>query len=169
MVFAKKIKKQVGFTAVEILVSAFIIALISGLLLVNYHSTNKRSELIMAAQKLASDIRLAQSYALGSKEFNGNVPAGGWGISFYNNASYYYFFADDGDFNYEAGEKFKTVNLPEGIKSFSLPDKDIVFSPPNPITYINGNANSNATIRLNDGETDKSIEINSLGLVDVVY
>ena len=69
MLLVKKFKSYAGFTLIELMVSVSIVALVSGIFLVNYHSANKQSELSMSAQKLVSDIRLAQSYSLGSKEY----------------------------------------------------------------------------------------------------
>ena len=78
-----KIKNLTGFTLIELLVSIFIIAIMSSIFLVNYHATNKRSELGMVKQKLASDIRLAQNYSLSDKEYeSGKTPKGGWGGHF---------------------------------------------------------------------------------------
>lgn len=161
-----KFKNCSGFTLIEILASMFIIIMLTTLLLVNYHSTNKRSKLINAAQQVASDIRLAQSYTLGSKKFGGSVPAGGWGIRFVQ-PNFVQFFADTQPGAITNLLYYKNFTLPEGI-SLKSNDVSIVFEPPDPTVYIEGGA-SNVIIELTDGETDKSIEVNSLGLVDVVY
>ncbi len=164
-------RKKHGFTLAEILVSMFIIITLTTLLLVNYHSTNKRSELVMATQKLASDIRLTQEYALGSKEFyfeevSQGVPPGGWGIRFVQ-PDYVYIFAD----NEPGGATnilgyYKTINLPKGISLISN-NVSIVFEQPNPTVYIEGGASS-VIIELTNGESNKRIKVNFLGLVDVM-
>lgn len=175
-------KKEEGFTLLELLVSISIIALISGIFMANYHSANKRSELVNAAQKLASDIRLAQNYSLGLREFNGQASGGGWGVYFNKTApNYYIIFADiNGNKNYNAslGEKFKQVDLPAGVsvnnitdvKTGTLNNIAITFLPPDPTTYIAASANNKAQITLRDANTGstKTVEVNFLGLVEVV-
>ena len=167
----------------EILVSIFIIASISGIFMANYHSANKRSELINAAQKLASDIRLAQNYSLGSREFNNEAPAGGWG-AYFNKATpgYYILFADinapSGNQSYDAGEEFQQIPFPSGVSIDDITDTNtgalnkvaIAFLPPDPITYIAASANNKAQITLRDANTGgtKTVEVNFLGLVEVI-
>ena len=100
---AEKIKKDfTGYTLIELIVSISILTMITGLFLADYKSSNQKAVLNAAADQLASDLRLAQSYALGAKknEKNGNnVPAGGWGIrlsSINPNNEFYLLFADSG-------------------------------------------------------------------------
>jgi prepilin-type N-terminal cleavage/methylation domain-containing protein len=163
-----------GFTLIEMIVGIFIIVTLTALLLVNYHSTNKKSELINAAQKLASDIRLAQQFSLGSKEFQGSVPAGGWGVSLNSSENAYKIFADaDGDGIYDSGsEDYKAVNMPQGI-SLSVFDCDTLnpktqdsalFVPPDPDVVLSANK---LCASLTDGASSKNIEVNLLGLIDV--
>lgn len=171
----KKINIQ-GFTLIELLVSVFIIAMMSGLFMVNYHNTNKRSELGMIKQKLASDIRLAQNYSLGSKTYDGlNAPSGGWGVHFkINNPSEYIIFADkNNNQSYSTNEAIETKALPAGITIDSLSPiqgqaLDIVFLPPDPVTYINNSTITNAQIilRENINNSTAAISVNSFGLID---
>ncbi|MFA4833269.1 MAG: prepilin-type N-terminal cleavage/methylation domain-containing protein [Patescibacteria group bacterium] len=186
MLLVKKFKSEAGFTLIELIVSISIIALISGVFLANYHSTNKQSELTMTAQKLVSDIRLAQSYSLGSKEYGGSVPSGGWGVHFDKASSpgSYKIFADsNGNKAYDSGEDDKdkggqTVNLPAGVRiaeinTGALIDLiNITFLPPDPTTNIWDGADSYniAQIKL-EGETEglmKIIAVNFFGLVEVM-
>ncbi|MFH1427059.1 MAG: prepilin-type N-terminal cleavage/methylation domain-containing protein [Patescibacteria group bacterium] len=166
-------KKENGFTLIELLVSLGIIALMTGIFLANYHTTDKRSELVLAAQKFASDIRLAQSYSLGSLEFgSGNVPEGGWGVYAGNGENNYIIFADDNEnFSYDVGEENesqggKIINLPSNITISSV-DYEIVFEPPDPTTYINGLASGQAEIELTNGASIKKVIVNFFGLIEV--
>lgn len=177
----QKIKLQNGFTLVELIVSIFIVALMSGLFLANYHSANKRSELGMIKQKLASDIRLAQNYSLGSKTYDGlNLPGGGWGAHFdLADPIHYIIFADKAAFGfpngnqaYDAGEAIETKTLPDGISINALSPAnvvDIVFFPPDPVTYVNGSAITGAQIVLKEEMNNSTavITVNSFGLIDV--
>jgi prepilin-type N-terminal cleavage/methylation domain-containing protein len=180
----KLFKSGAGFTLIELIVSISIIAMMSSLFLTNYHSTNKRSELIMTAQKLASDIRLAQNYSLGSKEYGGNMPTGGWGAHFdkISLPNSYIIFADvDGDKQYDSGEADidkggQTISLPAGVRiedintGSSLDSIDITFLPPDPTTNIwDGSNNYNLadiTLLENTNNTTKKVEVNFFGLVE---
>ena len=172
-------KNQAGFTIFELLVSIFIIALISGTFLTNYRSGGKRSELLSLAQKLASDIRIAQSYSLGAKETAaGTMPAGGWGV-FFNKTTpqTYTLFADtSGNFQRESTEDYTIVNIPPNVEinsitlnGVSVNSVDVAFCPPDPKVYINGLLNQSAQIIIKEKDTNatKTININSLGLIEV--
>jgi len=170
-------KNLAGFTLIELLVSIFIIATMSSLFMVNYHNTNKRSELGVVKQKLASDIRMAQNYSLGSKTYDGaNTPAGGWGVHFnLSDPTHYIIFADknspNGNQVYDIGEAVETKILPSGVIINSLSPAntvDIIFFPPDPVTYINGLDNTNAEITLkeNINNSTAKVFVNFFGLID---
>ncbi|MDD4271923.1 MAG: hypothetical protein PHF50_03930 [Patescibacteria group bacterium] len=173
----KQAKNLSGFTLIELTVSIFIVVMMSGLFMVNYHDTNKRSELGVIKQKLASDIRLAQNYSLGSKTYDGvTTPGGGWGVHFdLTDPTRYIIFADknapNGDQAYDASEAVETKTLPAGITIDSLSPADtvdIVFFPPDPITYINGLSNAAAEIVLkeNINNSTAQVSVNFFGLID---
>ncbi|NCQ16135.1 prepilin-type N-terminal cleavage/methylation domain-containing protein [Candidatus Falkowbacteria bacterium] len=163
-----------GFTLIELLVSILIITTMTGLFLVNYHNTNKRSELNIEKQKLASNIRLAQNYSLGSKTYNGtNVPTGGWGVHFtMTDSGKYIIFADiDGDQAYDLNEAMETKTLPSGVTINSLSPAgavDIIFLPPNPTVYINGLVSADAQIQLKENINNSTavVTVNFFGLID---
>jgi prepilin-type N-terminal cleavage/methylation domain-containing protein len=88
-----------GFTLIEMVVSISIVTIIAVLFIANYHSSNKRTDLIMAAQNLVADLHAAQNNALGLVKYGATpalaeVPAGGWGISFDTSLNSYTLFAD---------------------------------------------------------------------------
>jgi len=167
-----------GFTLIELITSIFIIMAMVSLFLVNYHNTNQRSQLNVEKQKLVSNIRLAQNYGLGSKTYDGvNFPAGGWGVHFnIADPTHYIIFADqDGDKLYndditkDLAKEIKA--LPAGITiNYLSPDNtvDVVFYPPDPITYINGLAGTGASIVLkeNINNSTATISVNFFGLID---
>jgi len=181
MIF-RKIKKKVntaGFTIMEMIVSIFIIALISGIFLVNYHGASQRSGLINVVQKAISDVKLAESYCLGTKEYDGAMPAGGWGIFFsLDSPGSYVIFADkNNNQQYDSGEADsakggKTIVLPNRIilDSINLGNRaDIIFLPPDPTIYINGASNSaHIKFRESIANTTKTMEVNSFGLAEAV-
>ena len=145
--------------------------------MVNYHSTNKRSEISMVKQKVASSIRSAQNNSLGSKTYDGiNTPGGGWGVHFdLASSTQYIIFADknapNGNQAYDAGEAIEIKTLPVGVTISSLSPAnvvDIVFFPPDPVTYINGLNNTNAQITLleNINNSTVRVSVNFFGLID---
>jgi len=166
-----------GFTLLEMMVSISIIALITAIFLVNYHSTNQVTSFANALQKLSSDIRVAQNNSLGSKDFNGTVPRGGWGAHFnMASSSQYIIFADiNGNGQYDAGEEYQITNFAQnvGISSTSPagPLLDITFRPPDPTTLFNGTSTiSNAAVNIKDtvNNLSKTVEVNFLGMIDLV-
>lgn len=179
IVLIKNMKNKDGFTLIELLVSIFIISLISGLFLANYHSANTSSKLIMATQKLASDIRLAQSYSLGLKEYDGSFPEGGWGIHVGNeeNNSYIIFADINQSRTYDSEEeKYKIITLPPGITIYAN-NTDIIFLPPDPKIYVKGSEYTNAKLNLSGKEVKtgrysffhptKEIIVNFFGMIDI--
>lgn len=177
MNYQKDLKSQAGFTIAELLVGIFIIALISGIFLANYRSADRQAKLNMAAQQVVSDIRTAQNYSLGLREFEGNVPAGGWGARFGTaSPDSYIIFADkDEGHNYDGDEEYKKVDLPSDIiisdidVAGAIDAVDIVFSPPDPTTYANTNNNISVEITLKENVSGavKNINVNFLGLIDI--
>ena len=183
MLRRKSIRFFKGFTLIELLVSVAIIALMSSIFMVNYHGANKRSELNVTKQKLASDIRVAQNNSLGSKAYNaaGDTPSGGWGVHFdIANPSSYIIFADiNANQTYDAGEGVDTKILPAGVTinliSPMRPDHtlDIIFFPPDPVVYINSkvvNDLDSATARIelkeNINNSTGAVTVNFFGLID---
>jgi prepilin-type N-terminal cleavage/methylation domain-containing protein len=183
-------KIRPGFTLMELLVSMSIIVIVSGIFLANFHYGNQQGKVNMAAQKLASDIRLAQSYALGLKDFNGSPPDGGWGIMFKAPAQPYYILYADMNANHhissESSEELKPyINFPEGIvidtiiiDSNSRNFAYLTFEPPDPVVWICRNpatCNQDPSygkeleiiLTNSSGANTASVIINSFGLVDV--
>ena len=144
-----------GFTLIEMLTSVALIVIITATFVANYRSNNKRTDLIMTAQKVVGDIHMAQNNTLGLIKYGLEVPAGGWGINFdSNNPGQYILFADlnrpasnepgqiweaeDGFMSYDEGEG--DVNqgavityLPQGI----VIDSIIIGSGPATSTLAN--------------------------------
>lgn len=182
--------KKSGFTIIELIVSTAIIALVTGIFLANYSTANRRTDLTMTAQKLVSDIRVAQSYALGLARYgtqaSNNVPVGGWGvhINLASGNDRYTIFADDnGDTYYNLGEAYdslggQTIYLPKNliiqslqVASTNSTKVNMTFLPPDPLTFINNGVASgtSAVIVLKDTRSNsiKTVRVNFLGLVEV--
>lgn len=144
-----------GFTLLEAMITVAIIAIMSSVYLVSYRSTNQKIILDQAVSMIISDLRLAQNMAMNVKQFNGNVPIGGYGIHISNTgATNYIFFADcnsdshsfDGaDTNCLDGagnpitEKVNNRDFSANVKiSAVVAGYNIVFEPPYPVVWIDG-------------------------------
>ena len=165
--FGEKLKRgKAGFTLIEMIRSISLIVIITAIFIANYRSSDKRSDLIMTAQKLVADIHAAQNNTLGLIKYGNEVPPGGWGIHFdKSDPLKYIMFADldrpasteppdiypadagfmsyasttEGDINNGA----RIVELPQGISIIDLEtgndDSNIAnvsFLPPDPKTNI---------------------------------
>lgn len=168
--------KDKGFTIIELIVSITIIAMVTGIFLANYHDTNKKTALALAAQKLVTDIRLAQNYSLSTRELSAGVSVpGGWGIrasSASPNNTFYVIFADlNSDKTYSVDEFYRRVDLPANVTISSITPAspvEIVFLPPDPVTYVNNSSSASASITLRDSDGNtKIVTANFLGLIDV--
>jgi len=180
-----KPRRLPGFSLPEVIISLSIIVMITAIFLSNYRDAEKRSDLSLSAQNLVSDIHLAQSYALGLAEYAGEVPSGGWGLHFdsaTSSADRYIIFADiNANQRYDVGEEdpdsggrtmyFSKTTKIKGFNSVTSP-LDITFLPPDPITTIYGGSGTStvADIILTEivNNTEKSIQINFLGLAEVL-
>lgn len=164
---------------IEIIISAGIIAMLTGIFLANYRSASERSVLNIFIHEMAGDIRLMQNYALGSYNYKGAIPAGGWGFYIDTSLNRYVLFADvDGDKQYGgSGEFFQSVNFPEHIvvddiyTDSSLSSVNVTFVPPLPAVNIGDVLNSynDLIVSLKDDRSGmmRSINLNYFGLVDV--
>lgn len=184
--------KLSGLTLVEMIVSISIVALVSSLFIANYHSTNKRADLVMSAQNLVADIHGAQNNSLGLVKYNNAVPAGGWGVQFNLSSPHQYkIFADldaPGTEGYLEYDEHTEGLISAGARQTLLSDQliisalrvggqavswaNVTFLPPDPITNINSNLGSSSTldIELTEGPSGfkKTIQVNFLGLAEVI-
>jgi type II secretory pathway pseudopilin PulG len=182
-----QISKAGAFTLLEVIVSLAIITMLITIFLTNYNAGSRNNDLTFAAQKMISDIRLAQNNALGLAAYGGSLPPGGWGIhlSASQNTAYLLFADANAVPNhiYDSGEAVTA----SGGRTFTLPANliidylesggssrtalDITFLPPDPSTMIYYGAfssSTNAVIRLKDTVTGKTknVNVNILGLIE---
>lgn len=170
--------------------SLAVIMFITVIFMVNYQSANKRTDIIMAAQKMVGDIHLAENNCLGLVKYGASVPAGGWGVHFDKDANYYMVFAQTsvpGDFDYlnfsEQGQEisygarrsdFAANTRIEDIflDGTSVSEANVIFLPPDPRVNINdGNATGTSLqiiLKESANNSIKTVEVNFLGLAEVV-
>lgn len=142
----KQLNNETGFTMVELLVVILTIAVLAGVVLINYPAAQKKFALQRAANKLALDIRRAQEMAIASEEcekcpvpFQDTVPKTGYGVYLEESDSEHYFFYADTTENkfYNPNELIETVEIEKGIHIYAIPGSppdraSINFSPPDP-------------------------------------
>ena len=164
--------RNAGFTLIELVVVFTVVAALTGLFLATYES--EESQVRMATQEMASNIRRAQSNTLGAVEHEGTVPPGGWGVYMAKDSDQYKLYADmDGNHQFDGDtEHWRTEELPGDIRITSLggaSEADIAFEPPDPTTYINGTTTDEITITLVDDENNYGqVRVNFFGLIEVV-
>lgn len=130
----KILANKKGISYVEILTVISIMMILTVIAVANIRGVGTKGTLYVSVQKIISDIRVAQSYALSAKEFEGvdppRSPEGGWGIYFNKDENYFSIFADlelnegegYGDYvcHSKCGdlseERYQKINMPEGVR-----------------------------------------------------
>ncbi|MFH0951239.1 MAG: hypothetical protein V1765_02075 [bacterium] len=181
-----------GLSFMEIMVSISIIIVVLSLTVVNYKGANKRTEIIIWADKLVSDIRLMENNALAVKTFNDDSTRNLWGIYFNTSnaetTGHYVLYNDEnGNQIFDSGETYRDIILPNHIivekvegeyaaNTFEpITECSVALIPPDPAIKIINHDNFNRSysqiiITLLDtinGST-KTVTINFFGLVEVV-
>jgi prepilin-type N-terminal cleavage/methylation domain-containing protein len=191
MQILKRLQNQQGVTMIEVLVTISVIVLVLSLYTVNYQTANKRTQVILSAQKIVSDLRLAQSYAISAKRFNDVIANNVWGVYFDTQTpEQYIIFSDLNDNNtYDEGEQFRLLKLNHNIKingftfrevgdpvyyALDAPNLTITFLPPDPQTIFFANGQilpkEAVAVRVLDetNSAEKILSINFFGLIDVI-
>lgn len=180
----------------EMIVSASVIAMLTAIFVANFHPARQKNLVNAAVNKLVTDIREVENYALSLKELkNGTPPPRGYLLKFTTDNDYFEVCSDNGDnqlctnselyqTRYIFGNENKTENrvIISNLKldGANRPTIYLIFEPPDPVTIICQNnptcddnfahqpPSSAATITLRDtvAGESKTLEINKFGLVD---
>ena len=135
-----------GFTLVELIVSIFIISLLSTAMLLNYRTGQEGAVLNRAAAFFETDLRRAQNLAVASSEFEGVIPCG-YGLHFLDSRNYSLYVGRPSpsctlsNRNFESGPDaiYQNIKVIEQSAVFKSSFSDIFFEPPDPATFINNN------------------------------
>ena len=184
-----------GFTLAEIMVSIAVITIFSTISFASFTSYKRQGAIDAAAQKLTSDFRKIQGYALSLKEFNSGagfvIPKGGWGmymrtqpasenknyIAFADYDTPYQTYQSSAEyfFNYSLVDAhISDIKLEQSNHTvISRNQANITFEPPVPTVHICANNASDCDyisvqIELvsDTSEATSTVYINNVGLVD---
>jgi prepilin-type N-terminal cleavage/methylation domain-containing protein len=161
-------KKEKGFTLIEMIVVIAIIAVISVIFVGSNRDSGKGIALITERAKVVGVLQRAKSFALERKE-----SACAFGVHFQKPGTMIIFGdlsenngrCEEGDFNkkYDSGESVESISLDGRISFLELPSGgdsyDFVFIPPYLKTVGAG------TIRLSNGSEETCVEVGSGGQI----
>lgn len=153
----------------ELLVVAGIVALMAGLVLINYQSGQRQQALSRSIYKLAQDLRRTQEMAVSSQEFENHALPGGYGIYLTSvEPEHYLLFANtlnNQQYDPVLDSIIEDIRLEAGVELTSLSGSplSIIFIPPNPIVSIDPEADF-ASITL-DGQA--TVRVNKSGLIEI--
>lgn len=137
-----------GFTLIESIVTIAVIVIMAVIVLANYDTLRTQSALNRAVQKIVVDIRKAQNFSAQTRRLSdGSIPCG-YGIH-YEADDTYILFADidnSGSLCGNADQMYDTnddvdveiIRIRQQSMEFSGSFQDILFFPPDPLTFING-------------------------------
>ncbi len=171
-----------GFTLIEVLIVASITGLIASFLILSFSRT--RGDADRAASGVVADIRNAQVRTITSTPYQ-EVVRCGYGIK-YQDATHYVLFAGPGGAGIDCSIQdrlfgpedtvISTMPLADPNVEFNGTFSEIFFEPPDPKTYVNGDASLGAppsNIKLRPVGSDcvsscKSICVYTSGRIEVV-
>lgn len=164
-----------SFTLVELMVVIGIIVLLTIIILPNYRTGERQLALQRASQKLAQDIRRMAEFSMAAKEFQDQIPLGGYGLHFkVSEKKHYILFADfNGNYQYDASSDglVEKVKIEKHVQIYQLSASplEITFTPPDPkVTITPESELAQITLSL-ETNTDKikTVKVNKAGLVYV--
>jgi len=186
-----KTRSDKGFSLIELLVIIFIIAVIVGIIIVNFRAGDKRKTLRMGTEEVAAFIKDTQARALLGQMEEGEFPEGGYGVYLAVGNSYCILFQDlngDQEYNGPTSPPFegkgaiseyvehlklrKDLLLQRILKNDKiLKELEIVFVPPRPIMYFDGDntvTNGKILFGVEDEKDRREVFVNCLsGQIDV--
>ncbi len=151
-------RRSLGFTMLELSVTIGLVVLLLTLSSISYRRANKRTEIILTAQELASTLRLAENYAASAKTVENNPDYNIWGLYFdkTDNRKITMFVDKNKNGLYDGEtEKYKVINLPQQIRvdkllydarnDSTVNQVSITFVPPDPKVRMCSHSSGNCT------------------------
>ncbi len=176
-------KSGAGFTLLEILVTIAVIGIVSSVVFMGKSQEEEKLALKLGAFTLSQNIREMQEKALAAENVVCPTPSFkpcGFGMHFETNHDVYTPFIDCSDncdnssHKLTSGDKILLdVSLGAKIKICSLPSSswDLVFSPPDPVVYLNSikwgdQAAITLCLKSKPSQT-KDIKLNNAGKIEI--
>ena len=169
-----KLKVDEGFTLIELLVSIGVIAVVSSVIFANVGT--RQSALTRSAQKVALAIREAQNLSLAPSD----EPICVYGVRFVAAvpANTYFIYrrpacpdprTNPANNMYDGSPSnvVETVTLESGVTFAGPLPQDVSFEAPEPITWVNGVANSSLSITLTSSTGSRTISVSRFGRVEI--
>ena len=152
-------KKDSGFTIVDLLISIAILGLLSTIVLVNFRGGERSDSVRQSANMALSFLRRAQTMTLSGATLisDGTFPEGGYGVRFdSSDTNTLVLFADKNkDHLYSAGEETESIDLSKQSVFDASGNLDVLFSAPDGEVYFNGAATElSKTIQFSADGTD---------------
>lgn len=190
------LRAERGFTLVELIVVTAIILIVSGVVIFSARDSERSLRLQRSAQITTQTVNEAINNVLGSKEHDGSVSQGGYGVRLQEGESAAVLFADcDADNAFDSGgsaascfaASTSTDPYPEEVRQRSLEENvtisaispcsgspcalDIVFIPPDPRTIFTPNlpaGTNEASITLINAEGNTTtVFVNKAGVTRI--
>ncbi|MBI5306638.1 prepilin-type N-terminal cleavage/methylation domain-containing protein [Candidatus Wolfebacteria bacterium] len=165
------LKSNQGFTLVELLIVFMVMALLAAGMIFYSRSGERQIILFQNQMKIVGALQRAKTLAIGAY---GAASSCGYGVNFQSSDNTMIIFNDidsncaNSNFKYSSSDtKFETVKLDKLIK-FSGSDFDVVFAPPDPITYIDGDSKASdkiITISTLDNQFSVAVKITKFGQI----
>ena len=178
MRFTKIIKSEKGFSLIELMVVLVIMVALTMLVLAGYSETGPRLAAERAVESFIGDIYKARSRNIGahSQIDNEEILTFNHGVYLESGDESYIIFADKNENKeYSTGEDVETVDVERGASILEIevggtPETSVsvVFSEKGEEVFFNGQANSSASISFGYGSIQRTVEINSSGIVSVI-
>lgn len=142
--------RDTGFTLIEILVVASIIALTSSFMAINF--SRSRVDLNQTSNVFVSNLKNIQAQSAASSKYGGLIRCG-YGIRYVSTNSYAIYVGPNAeapnncasyDRSYGSGDTdIRTITFANSKVEFKSAFADIFFEPPNPKTYFGNNGSLN--------------------------
>lgn len=164
-----------GFTLIELIVVFSIIAVLSAIIFSGNALEQRKLALQRASFELIQNVREIQEMAMAAQEFDCNSQiTHSFGL-YFNLGTSYQLFADCN--SNRTKDSFdlviREVNLENSIEISDLSPSplNVVFRPPDPVTYINGmSQGTEAEITfslISDPGSEKKVKINTVGRTEI--
>ena len=171
-------KPKKGFTILEFIIIMAIMTTLSAVLVAIQQSEEKKMALGRSAFQLFQKVREVQEMAMSSQTTDcGGNPSYSFGIYFDSVSSpeSYLIFADcNANGQKDSGDKeIKEISLEKGVEisSTSPTPLSIIFSPPNPTTFINGSSSGREAEIIfslsSGGAARKKVKVNTAGRIQI--